>query len=162
VRRRREQRKGRQHAYCAYRVLQHSHGFLRQWLCDGQPNLCQLLAPCKIPTAYASGPFKATPVIREVKLRQIQAVCEGGNTNVAHWAGKGNFLGCAQLTAERCEVHVPIDVKAVSDELFDWYWPMNLPTAVAGSIASSDLGSSPAAPKRRKVQAIQALPLRAV
>ena len=82
------------------------------------PDLCQLLAPCNVPSKFRSGPFLAPPMIHEVKLRQIQTICAGRNKSDAQSGSDGQFLGCAQLTAKRCEVHVPVDVKVISEELF--------------------------------------------
>lgn len=93
--------------------------------------LCQVLMPCQPPAPYATGPYIAPPVLREVTLRQVQSVCGGYRAFLgaatpsvqAAMAGGGAFgfdiLGCAQLTASSCVVHVPRDLKVELPELFD-------------------------------------------
>ncbi len=93
--------------------------------------LCQILQPCLPPAQYARGPYVAKPVIRQVSLKQLQGICGGGyaaflgskarpeSVQAAVDAG-GNFgaLGCAQLNASDCLVHVPGDLQAVLPELY--------------------------------------------
>jgi hypothetical protein len=93
--------------------------------------LCQILQPCLPPAQYAKGPFLAKPVVRQVSLRQLQSVCGGGyaaflghkarpeSIQAAVDAG-GDFgtLGCAQVTASDCIVHVPSDLQAVLPDLY--------------------------------------------
>ena len=93
--------------------------------------LCQILQPCQPPAQYASGPYVAKPVIRQVSLRQIQSICGSGyaaflgtkahpdSVQAAVDAG-GDFgtLGCAQLNAGDCVVHVPSDLQAALPELY--------------------------------------------
>ncbi len=78
--------------------------------------LCMVLQPCEPPAKFASGPFLAKPVIREVSLRDIQRICGAGS---AHAAANGDIMGCARLEPTECIVHVPKDVKAAVPELYD-------------------------------------------
>ncbi len=93
--------------------------------------LCQVLQPCLPPAQYASGPFIAKPVVRQVTLRQLQSACGGGYAALlgdkyrpesiqAVVSSGANFgaLGCAQLTSGECVVHVPSDLKAVLPGLY--------------------------------------------
>ena len=93
--------------------------------------LCQILQPCLPPAQYASGPYVAKPTVRQLSLKQIQGVCggyarflgktpQGPETVQAAVDAGGNFgtLGCAQLNAGGCVVHVPSDLQAVLPELY--------------------------------------------
>lgn len=93
--------------------------------------LCQILQPCQAPPQYASGPYLAKPIVRRVSLQQVQSICGGGyaaflgkrarpksiQAAVASGGGFGT-LGCAQLNATECIVHVPSDLSAVLPQLF--------------------------------------------
>ena len=80
-----------------------------------KPALCQILEPCEPPARYASGPYLAPVIIREVALHEIQAICRGGYG--AH-AGPG-VMGCAEFTGDRCVVRLPSDIKKSVPELYE-------------------------------------------
>jgi hypothetical protein len=93
--------------------------------------LCEILQPCEAPARYASGPYLAKPAIRHVSLKQIQGICgsaysrflgprTGHETVQAAVSANAGFgtLGCAQLTASACIVHVPSDLRAVLPDLY--------------------------------------------
>jgi hypothetical protein len=81
--------------------------------------LCRILTPCDPPRQYASRPFVAPVIIREVTFREIQALC--GNGYAAFFgAHRGpDIMGCAELGSEVCIVHLPRDVKTAVPELFE-------------------------------------------
>lgn len=97
--------------------------------------MCAVLQPCQPPARYASGPFLAPPVVREITLRQVQSACggyraflgdrtfQGADTVQAALAGGGalgpGIMGCAQLTGSSCIVHVPGNLKTELPELFE-------------------------------------------
>ena len=86
-----------------------------------KPELCKILEPCEPPVQYASGPFLAPPVIRDVPLQEIQADCGGG---YRAFLGDGarnvpGIMGCAQFADGLCIVHLPSDIKAAVPELYD-------------------------------------------
>jgi hypothetical protein len=97
--------------------------------------LCEIVVPCQPPAEYASGAFLAKAVVRHVPLRQIQIICGGGyaaflgekakqrplSLQAAIASGQAadfGILGCADLNATTCVVHVPSDVKLALPELF--------------------------------------------
>ena len=92
--------------------------------------LCQILQPCQAPPQYASGPFLAKPIVRRISLRQLQSVCGGGyaaflgkkappqSIQAAVASGGFGTLGCAQLKATECIVHVPSDLGVVLPQLY--------------------------------------------
>ena len=85
--------------------------------------LCQVVQPCEAPARYASGPFLATPVVRQVSLPEVQAICGGRALRPffgARAASMGTgIMGCARFDGSACVVHVPKDVKAAIPDLYD-------------------------------------------
>lgn len=91
--------------------------------------LCQIVHPCLPPAEFARGPFLAKPLIKKMALREVQAVCGvpvadiGGTTpagriHAAMAAGGAGALGCAQISADVCTVHVASDLQAAIPELY--------------------------------------------
>ena len=97
--------------------------------------LCEILQPCQPPPQYARGAFLAKPVVQHVTLRQLQGICGGGYAaflgdkatqrpvSLQAALASGNtadlgILGCTDLNATSCTVHVPSDVKAALPELY--------------------------------------------
>ena len=84
------------------------------------------------PAQYASGPFRAKPVIRHLPLKQVKNVCGSGyarflkprapaRNETVQAAGMANAdfaLGCARLTASECIVHLPSDVRTALPALY--------------------------------------------
>jgi hypothetical protein len=99
--------------------------------------LCQILQPCQPPARFASGPFVVPPVIEKVTLRQVQSICGGGPSSAsrdkqgdlgpetvqaalasAASSFHSEIMGCAQLQATRCVVHVPADLQSQLPDLY--------------------------------------------
>lgn len=92
--------------------------------------LCEILRPCQAPARYTSGPYLAIPVIRHVSLKRIQGICGGSYARLGPRTGHETLqgavlahgdigtLGCAQLTASACIVHVPSDLRTVLPDLY--------------------------------------------
>ena len=98
--------------------------------------MCAALQPCQPPAKYASGPLLKPSHIVNVTLGQVQKICgrgwiaflgeeafAGGPGTVQAMTAGENFgpsvLGCAQLTAANCVVHVPSEFKSELPELYD-------------------------------------------
>lgn len=97
--------------------------------------LCEILLPCLPPPQFARGAFLAKPIVQHVTLRQLQSVCGGGYTaflgdkvrqrpvSLQAAVASGNaadlgVLGCADLNATSCVVHVSSDLKAELPDLY--------------------------------------------
>lgn len=81
----------------------------------GGIDLCQIVDHCRAPARYATGPFRAEPVVRTMDARNLATWCSNGQG----LGGQEGPLGCTELGSDRCLVFISDKVRPASRELYD-------------------------------------------